>query len=497
MDLSRLTHINYAFMDLDANCDVVSGDTYADFEKKSAEVGQSWGDSEESVPGGSIGAFRIMRDGLTETVRENNLHFPNIKIMLSLGGWTWSKHFSTCTVDPAKRARFVKSAVDMLARTDGDGLDIDWEYPTGCSSSSSGAAKCGLGSNSHDPADWSNYISLMKELRKEMTARKFGRHMELTVAAGMSPTLNKGTSKNNNKEGAIGAAPLKEWVASMDAINFMAYDYMGSWNKYTAHHTALHPVTGLPPQAPKDYNIEATVQLFLDAGVPASKMVLGLASYGRSWEGTTGLHESAKGAGAGTWERGVVSWHDLKANYIGAGDWEVGQDVEAGAPYVFSKSKGELVVYDDAASIGRKVRWAQQKGFAGFMWWEASDDPEFDLHSAAVSHWASQCRDSGSARRTTQQQQQQQQEQQQQQQQQQEEEEEQEEQEEQEEHYAAAAEKLYIIVQPQQETPALQNHDTTTLALVVVVCAFLAYYQKQKKLVVLKIVPSGDAVCVV
>jgi len=376
MDLGHLTHINYAFMDVTSQCEVVSGDSYADFEKVSTEVGQSWGD--ESVPKGSLGAFRIMRDGSTQTVKDNNLHFPNIKILLSLGGWTWSKHFSTCTVEAAKRAKFVKSAVDMLARTDTDGLDIDWEYPTGCSTSSAGNAKCGVGSNSHNPSDWKNYIAFMKELRVEMESRNFNRKMELTVAAGMAPALNHG-------------APLKEWVDTLDAVNFMAYDYMGGWNKFTAHQTALHPVTGLPAGAPTDYNIEDTVQIFLDAGVPASKMVLGLASYGRSWEGTSGLHKSAVGAGPGTWEKGIVSWHDLKANYVGQGDWVKGWDAEARAPYVYSAAKGELVVYDDQTSIAIKAKWAQEKGFAGFMWWEASDDPAFDLHSTAVRAWASQC----------------------------------------------------------------------------------------------------------
>jgi len=404
MDLGRLTHVNYAFMDLTADCDVVSGDSYADFEKVSAEsVGQSWGSS-DTIPNGSLGAFRIMRDGLTQTVKDNGLHFPHIKIMLSLGGWTWSKHFSSCTLDPVRRAKFVKSAVDMLAQTDTDGLDIDWEYPTGCTgtTTATGDAQCGVGSNSHDPSDWTNYIALMKELRVEMdsSTRNFKRRMELTVAAGMAPKLNTG-------------APVKEWVNSMDAINFMAYDYMGGWNKYTAHHTSLGKVTGLPPGAPTDYNIADTVQIFLDAGVPASKMVLGLASYGRSWEQTSGLHQPAGGAGPGTWERGVVSWHDIQAHYIshsGSGsDWTSVWDDEAQAPFLYSDTKKELVVYDDERSIGVKVRWAQQQGFAGFMWWEASDDPNFELHSAAVREWGAQCSGSSSSgiRRTQEQQQQQ------------------------------------------------------------------------------------------
>lgn len=405
MDLGRLTHVNYAFMDLDQHCDVTSGDSYADFEKRSTQVGQTYhgeGSTDAGVPGGSLGAFVIMRDGLTQTVRDSNLHFPHLKIMLSLGGWTWSKHFSTCTADPNKRKRFVESAVDMLDRTDADGLDVDWEYPTGCTDAAGGSAACGVGSNSHSPDDWQHYIALMRELRVEMESRGFNRRMELTVAAGMAPKLNQD-------------APLKEWVDTMDAINFMTYDYMGGWNKYTAHQTPLNKVTSLPFGAPTDYNIVDTVQLFLDAGVPTNKMVLGLAAYGRSWEQTSGLHQPAAGGGPGTWERGVVSWHDIQANYISPeSDWVVHWDEEAQAPYLYSDSRGDLVVYDDERSIGAKVRWAQQQGFAGFMWWEASDDPKFELHGAAVREWGAQCSSnssgsgSSSKRRTQEQQEQQQ-----------------------------------------------------------------------------------------
>jgi chitinase len=105
MDLGRLTHVNYAFLDLNEQCEIVSGDTYGDFEKKNPEVGQSWSGEGANLPGGSIGAFRIMRDGLSDVAKANGYYFPNIKIMLSIGGWTWSKYFSACTVDPTKRAK--------------------------------------------------------------------------------------------------------------------------------------------------------------------------------------------------------------------------------------------------------------------------------------------------------------------------------------------------------------------------------------------------------
>jgi chitinase len=98
----------------------------------------------------------------------------------------------------------------------------------------------------------------------------------------------------------------------------MTYDYMGAWQNVAAHQTAMGPVTGLPPAIPQDFNIKDTVQIFLNKGVPASKMTIGLASYGRGWGDTTEyMKESTCETGGwaptcplqdGTWENGVFSW---------------------------------------------------------------------------------------------------------------------------------------------------------------------------------------------
>jgi hypothetical protein len=86
----------------------------------------------------------------------------------------------------------------------------------------------------------------------------------------------------------------------------------------------------------------------------------------------------------------MTRW-DIKANYIGKGDWTRVWDAEAQAPYVISASQKGIIVYDDPESIKIKVDWAKDLGMGGFMWWESSDDPAFELHDTAVRNWGGNC----------------------------------------------------------------------------------------------------------
>ena len=69
------------------------------------------------------------------------------------------------------------------------------------------------------------------------------------------------------------------------------------------------------------FNLNASVQLFIQSGVPYEKINAGLAFYGRSFAGVpdenNGLLVSYTGVpGIGTWEDGVFDYWDLKDNYI-------------------------------------------------------------------------------------------------------------------------------------------------------------------------------------
>lgn len=184
MQLDKITHVQYAFFDVTAACQVTTLDTWADWDIVYPEMGMAWGDG---TTHGNIGAFQRLR-----------AQHPHLKLLLSLGGWTRSTYFSGCAKDPALRAIVVSSTIEQLQRSDFDGIDVDWEYPVGG----------GVETNQVDPADWSNYVLLLSELRAAMDAQWPTRRMELTIAMGMSPRHSD-------------IAPMEDLAAVLDAINLM------------------------------------------------------------------------------------------------------------------------------------------------------------------------------------------------------------------------------------------------------------------------------------
>ena len=358
MHLASITHINYAFLDVDWSCSVKSMDPWADFDKSFAGLPLCSGAvTAACVPqsvkscayGGNVGALRCLRDK----------DHPHLKLVFSLGGWTKSTYFSGCAKTAAKRAKLVSNAVARMTEHDFDGIDVDWEYPV-C---------CGEAGNEIDPADWDNYLLLLHEMRAALDAAHPSTHKEMSIAMGMSPKVS-------------GVAPRERLAAALDVIYLMTYDYNGAWSMQTGHNAPLFGDPAAKGLLPENYNIDWGVSLWR-SDVPASKLVLGLPAYGRAWVGVDTEYGIGSDAHPGTYEAGLVSWYDTKARYYALADrkWNNVSKV----PYY--AANGKFISYDDPASIAAKAKYAQSRGMAGMMWWEASDDPQADLLNAANSAW--------------------------------------------------------------------------------------------------------------
>ena len=272
---------------------------------------------------------------------------PHLKILVSVGGWSWSKGFSDAALTVSSRRVFVASAVDFVRRHDLDGFDVDWEYP-------------GLPGdrNPHRPEDKESFTALMAELRAALDREGAGRgrHLLLTFAAGAFPDY-------------LAHTEMAKVQASVDFVNLMTYDFrVAEGGDEAGHHANLYP----SPADPRKRSADGAVRDFLAAGVPASKLVLGVPFYGRVWEGM-GSREGLYREGRPPGQR-IDSSHASLAALIGREGWTRGWDAAAQAPFLWNEARKTFVTYEDEESLRIKSRYVLETGLGGVMFWEYHAD---------------------------------------------------------------------------------------------------------------------------
>lgn len=274
-----------------------------------------------------------------------------LKVILSIGGWTWSENFPAAASTEETRAKFAQSAVTIMKDWGFDGVDIDWEYPE----------------NDEEAA---NMVLLLERVREELDSYSeeyaSGHHFELSIAAPAGPS-------NFNK------LKLAELGNVLDYVNLMAYDYAGSFSNVTGHQANLYPSKDVPQSTP--FSTKVAIDGYIEGGVPAEKLILGMPIYGRAFEGTDGPGKAFTGVGEGSWEKGIYDYKDLPLN--GA---TVEYSEEIGATWSYDAATKSLVSFDTPDMIRQKVAYGKDMGLGGSMFWEASADKtgEESLISTAV-----------------------------------------------------------------------------------------------------------------
>ena len=341
----KITHINYAFSNISPEGECIHGDIDAD-------TIRFFGGNK------SVNGETDPIDGLRGNFRQLMLlkeKYPELKVLISIGGWTWSEHFSDAALTETSRVRFVQSCLDLYLVRYGeafDGVDIDWEYPV------SGGLYPGR------PEDTHNLTLLLQEFRSQMDAlqKTTGRPYLLTLAGPAAPDT-------------IGNFELGEIQNTLDWINLMTYDFHVASEPETG---LLSPLYGSPrdpdPVSRDSYNADAAVKAYLAAGVPAKKIVLGIPFYGRAWKDTlgNGLFEPAGGPAMGQDEPGYMSYTEIVQGPLKTYQryWEENAKV----PWLHDMDDGVFISYEDAESIGWKVQYIRDKGLGGAMVWELGLD---------------------------------------------------------------------------------------------------------------------------
>jgi chitinase len=344
---NKLTHINYAFSNVSSRGECTLGNAAADVERVYS--------AEESVSGQSDSKSATFHGNFNQLLELKKQH-PGIKVLISIGGWSWSENFSAAAQDDASRQHFAASCIGLyLKQYKGvfDGLDIDWEYPING------------GMTPGKLEDKKNYTLLLGELRRQLDelGSTDNRHYLLTVATPIGP----GTIRNFELSGI---------AATVYWINLMSYDFHGSWDNTTNFNAPLFNTPTDPADA--NLNVDAAVQTYLSSGVPAAKLTLGVPFYGRGWSNVSevdnGLYQPASGAAPGTWEAGSFDYKDIVKKYLPS--YQRHWNADAYVPWLYDPASKIFISYDDPQSLEAKAGYVHDQGLAGVMIWDISQGDE-------------------------------------------------------------------------------------------------------------------------
>ncbi|MFF8608382.1 glycosyl hydrolase family 18 protein [Streptomyces sp. NPDC015346] len=326
---SKITHINYAFGNVTGGkCTI--GDAYADYDKAYT--------ADQSVDGVADTWDQPLRGNFNQ-LRKLKKAYPNIKVLWSFGGWTWSGGFGQAVQNPTAFAQSCYDLVEDPRWADVfDGIDLDWEYPNAC----------GLSCDTSGPAAFKNMMQAMRA--------KFGANNLVTAAV----TADASAGGKIDAADYAGAAPYMNW------FNVMTYDFFGAWAAKgpTAPHSPLTSYPGIPQAG---FNSAEAIAKFKAKGVPANKLLLGIGFYGRGWTGVTQSAPggTATGPAAGTYEQGIEDYKVLKSSCPATG-------TIAGTAYAHCGTNWWS--YDTPATVTSKMSWAKNQGLGGAFFWEFSGD---------------------------------------------------------------------------------------------------------------------------
>ncbi|MFC8511276.1 glycoside hydrolase family 18 protein [Streptomyces sp. NPDC057411] len=369
---ARLSHVNYAFGNVSAEGKCFTGnvpgeaDAWADYVRPL--------DAADSVDGVADTPDQPLAGNFNQ-LRELKAAHPGLKVMISLGGWGWSTHFSDAARTPASRKALVASCIDLYIKgnlpSDGarggagaaaglfDGIDIDWEWP----------GSAGDTDTVFRPEDKQNFTALVREFRTQLDAYartlKKHRHYELSAFVPTAPAkIDAGFE-------------VPKIMRDLDFVNLQGYDFHGSWESTTAQQSALFAPRG-------DFSVDQTVNDWLRRGAPARKLVVGMPFYGQGWTGVTGggdgLGRPATGPASGTWGAGSEDYEALK-RLAGSGGYTVHRDLRGGHAWLFDGTT--LWTYDDPRVLRTKSAYVRARGLGGAMFWSLDGDtPDGELITA-------------------------------------------------------------------------------------------------------------------
>ena len=362
---NKLTVINYAFArpDIDSLGNIFPAfnhySAYLEFYSSEMSIDEIADDSNQVLCGNFNQLLKLKR------------RYPKIRILLSIGGWGGSKYFSDIALTPKSREKFVNACINIFIKGDlpidsggggrgsaenlFDGFDLDWEFPI----------SDGPEGTHYNPNDRQNHTALLALFRKKMD--EINPNLLLTAAV-------------SARSWEFWKYNFKEDQNYLDWFNVMTYDYHGSWEYISGHHTNLLSSSEDPDERKESF--DNTVKYLLDTvRVSSNKIVPGVAFYGKGWIDVDSVNGGLYQAGIPDTSRAQIRFK----NYLDFSDvsnegFQNYWDDFAMAGWLYNYSLKKFWTYDDIRSVALKARYVDAYNLRGLMFWEITgDDTSYNL----------------------------------------------------------------------------------------------------------------------
>jgi chitinase len=286
---------------------------------------------------------------------------PHLRLLLSIGGWGAAPQFSAAALTPASRRAFAASCIRQYVVNNGfDGLDIDWEFPV----------HGGVPQNPHRPQDRADVTLLLREIRAQLDALGAQRHRHyfLTIAT-PAGTWQYGGAYSPSDSYDLGAV-----ARTVDWLNVMTYDMSNIFSPYSTFNTPMYPDPRDPTPAKQRAldNISGAVRFYERHGVPADKIVLGMAFYGRGFRGVSSKNAGLYSKFTGGYPE--TPWKIVKTRFLTNPAWQRYWSPTAEAPWLFNAKQHVFFSYDDPRSMAIKAAFVRRAHLRGAMFWVFGED---------------------------------------------------------------------------------------------------------------------------